>query len=263
MLNRICVLINQTKQALSFVCHAWRDSRVPFIARIFLVLAPIYWLWPYDLIPDHLSGGYVDDLMIVPPLIVVGLILVPRIVFQDAKRAAAQAACGLICLSFPGTVPNQNVPALVQSAGTFVVHRQALSSAKTNQLALRAPGSFAPTKRVLSLSPREEVSSFAPGQAMAKNLDNPFGNKLVTTVLLCHQTGQLEPSFTHTLNSPATYRAESTFLIIRGGQYQLYASDDSSIVSAAELSCQTKMPLRFAGGIFVGYAAKYSPTERV
>ena len=47
----------QIEQFLQLIRHIWRDSRVPLLARIYLVLAPLYWINPFDFIPDLQPTG--------------------------------------------------------------------------------------------------------------------------------------------------------------------------------------------------------------
>jgi uncharacterized membrane protein YkvA (DUF1232 family) len=56
-----------------------RDKRTPLIAKAFLGLAVAYLLMPFDIIPDFIPVvGQLDDLILVPSLIFIGLKLIPR-----------------------------------------------------------------------------------------------------------------------------------------------------------------------------------------
>jgi uncharacterized membrane protein YkvA (DUF1232 family) len=63
-----------------------RDPRTPWVARVFLGCGVAYALSPIDLIPDFLPViGYLDDVLIVPTLIVLGLSLVPKEVVLEHR----------------------------------------------------------------------------------------------------------------------------------------------------------------------------------
>ncbi len=62
--------------------------RTPRVAKLLLGLAVAYALSPVDLIPDVIPvAGYLDDLIIVPLLVITALWLIPRDVVDECRRA--------------------------------------------------------------------------------------------------------------------------------------------------------------------------------
>ena len=64
-----------------------RDPRTPWLARVLLGCGVAYALSPIDIIPDFLPVvGHLDDAVIVPLFIVLGLALVPKDVVRDHRE---------------------------------------------------------------------------------------------------------------------------------------------------------------------------------
>jgi uncharacterized membrane protein YkvA (DUF1232 family) len=83
-LKKIRVII---KKYLSLAKIIYRDKRTPKVSKFFLWLAMAYAISPIDLIPDFIPIiGYLDDIIILPILIFLALIFVPKIVYISHYR---------------------------------------------------------------------------------------------------------------------------------------------------------------------------------
>ena len=68
---------------------AFRDQRVPWYAKAFVILIVAYALSPIDLIPDFIPVlGYFDDLILIPAGIYIALKMIPKEVLQECRQRA-------------------------------------------------------------------------------------------------------------------------------------------------------------------------------
>jgi uncharacterized membrane protein YkvA (DUF1232 family) len=81
----------QIIQNLSILYIAYKRKDVPIVAKIIAIIAIIYALSPLDLIPDFIPVlGYLDDLIILPLLIYLSIMIIPRNIFEECKKEAIE-----------------------------------------------------------------------------------------------------------------------------------------------------------------------------
>jgi uncharacterized membrane protein YkvA (DUF1232 family) len=77
------------KKEIIVLYYGLKDQRTSAIARLPVIVAIIYLLNPFDLIPDFIPFfGYVDDLIIVPLLLNLAIRLLPRPVREESLLKA-------------------------------------------------------------------------------------------------------------------------------------------------------------------------------
>lgn len=83
------------KRELAVYRRVIRHPRTPRAAKILLGAAVGYALMPFDLIPDFLPVvGQLDDLVVIPALVVAGLKLVPEDVLAECRREVEAGKAG-------------------------------------------------------------------------------------------------------------------------------------------------------------------------
>ena len=87
MFEGLKTVANSLKRELDIYRLVLKDSRTPQIAKIILGLAVGYALLPFDLIPDWIPViGHLDDLVIVPGLVILALKFIPDDVVRECRN---------------------------------------------------------------------------------------------------------------------------------------------------------------------------------
>ncbi|MEW6749637.1 MAG: YkvA family protein [Candidatus Latescibacterota bacterium] len=78
------------RSELTFYRLVAGHPRTPWLARALLLAAIAYAFMPFDLVPDWIPVlGHVDDVLVVPLLVWLGVRLVPQEVIAECRRRAA------------------------------------------------------------------------------------------------------------------------------------------------------------------------------
>ena len=81
----------QLKTDIPAVFLALKDKKTPWYAKAFAAAAVVYALSPIDLIPDFIPVlGYLDDLVILPLLVALTVRFLPKDVFEEYRKQAAE-----------------------------------------------------------------------------------------------------------------------------------------------------------------------------
>tara|TARA_R110001606_G_scaffold395213_2_gene567157 strand:- start:52235 stop:52498 length:264 start_codon:yes stop_codon:yes gene_type:complete len=80
--------MQKIKTELAYYRALTMDHRTPLIAKWLIAAAVAYLLMPFDLIPDFIPIlGQLDDLIIVPGLVWLGLRCIPLALKQEIRHA--------------------------------------------------------------------------------------------------------------------------------------------------------------------------------
>lgn len=89
MLNKFKQRAKELKQNIAVLSIALRHRRTPWYAKIVLLLVVSYALSPIDLIPDFIPVlGLLDDLLLLPLGILLGIRLIPKDVWEECRQIA-------------------------------------------------------------------------------------------------------------------------------------------------------------------------------
>ncbi len=74
---------------------AYKDPRVPWYAKVFVICVVAYALSPIDLIPDFIPVlGYLDDLVLIPLGVTLALKMIPKPVLDECRERARESLSG-------------------------------------------------------------------------------------------------------------------------------------------------------------------------
>ncbi|PKV66522.1 YkvA family protein [Pontibacter ramchanderi] len=91
MLQQWKATVRKLKEDIYTLYLAYRDPRVPFHAKVVLIITVAYAFSPIDLIPDFIPVlGYLDDLLLLPLGIWLSIKLIPNEVVQEYREKAKQ-----------------------------------------------------------------------------------------------------------------------------------------------------------------------------
>lgn len=228
-------LITLFKQLCALTLRVWSDGRVPRPARIFLILALLYLICPFDLRSDFLPGGFIDDLVVVPLLIGLFAVLTPRIVFQEASRQATPALSGLICLimlAAPARASNHDLlGGALQKNSSSGVARSVKMTIRNKMSGLACRTSPPVVRNGISLSlplnADEKSESFAGGHPL-------YGE-----------------------------HGDFLLLITRAGQSQFYAAPGKEVLQLIDLLRYCTLPSDQKGGIFIVWSSETKSEQNV
>ena len=84
---------HRIRRELAYYRRLAVDARTPWLSRVLIGLAIAYFLSPVDIIPDFIPFlGHIDDVLIVPGLIWLGVALIPNAVKEEARAAVSAEA---------------------------------------------------------------------------------------------------------------------------------------------------------------------------
>lgn len=89
MLAKLKHKAKELKKSIATLSVALRHKRTPWYAKALLFLVVSYALSPIDLIPDFIPVlGLLDDLLLLPLGIALGIKLIPKDVWQECQQIA-------------------------------------------------------------------------------------------------------------------------------------------------------------------------------
>jgi uncharacterized membrane protein YkvA (DUF1232 family) len=92
MLGRLKLWARAIRRDIHALWLAARDPRTPWYAKALVFVIAAYALSPIDLIPDFIPVlGQLDELLLLPPAILLAVRLVPPRVMEEHRAAAARA----------------------------------------------------------------------------------------------------------------------------------------------------------------------------
>lgn len=92
MFKKLNSTSTRLKQEIKVYQLIQKDQRTPKIAKILLATAIGYTFLPFDIIPDFIPIiGQIDDVIIVPALVITALKMIPKEVIDDCRAKTGNA----------------------------------------------------------------------------------------------------------------------------------------------------------------------------
>jgi uncharacterized membrane protein YkvA (DUF1232 family) len=86
LLDKLKTIGKNLKNEIKVYQLVLKDRRTPKLAKILLGLAVGYTLLPFDIIPDFIPViGHLDDVIIVPALVILSLKMIPKEVVEECR----------------------------------------------------------------------------------------------------------------------------------------------------------------------------------
>jgi len=91
VLERLKKRAKALKTEITALYYAGRNPATPLFAKMLVVVTVAYALSPIDLIPDFIPVlGYLDDLIILPCLILLAIKMIPNEILSESRTLAEQ-----------------------------------------------------------------------------------------------------------------------------------------------------------------------------
>jgi uncharacterized membrane protein YkvA (DUF1232 family) len=91
VLHKLKEEARRLKRNVYVIYLAYKDPRVPWLVKAFVICVVAYAFSPIDLIPDFIPVlGYLDDLIIVPLGVALALRMIPDPVLDDCRLKAEE-----------------------------------------------------------------------------------------------------------------------------------------------------------------------------
>jgi len=93
MFEKLKSIGHDLKHELRVYQRVLKDSRTPKTAKCLLGLEVGYLLLPFDIIPDFIPViGHLDDLIVVPVLVMIALKMIPKEIIEDCRNMCEKSA---------------------------------------------------------------------------------------------------------------------------------------------------------------------------
>ncbi len=88
-LEKLKIKVKNLKKEILAIYYAYHHPGTPLLSKVLILFTLGYALSPIDLIPDFIPIlGYVDDLLILPLLIILSIKLIPREIMEESRGKA-------------------------------------------------------------------------------------------------------------------------------------------------------------------------------